>query len=125
MNEKGSVDLEEAKKINETAKHRIVAMCIENRPDNCSPEDIRRMMEFGCTRVEIGIQILDDEIYKKTNRGHKIIDVIGATKRLKDAGFKVGYHIMPGLPYSNPEKDLDLIGSVHSTGFHQLFRDAF
>ena len=107
LNEIDSKDLEEAKKINETAKHRVVAMCIENRPDNCSPEDIKRLMEFGCTRVEIGVQILDDEIYKKTNRGHKIIDVVDATRRLKDAGFKIGYHIMPGLPYSNPEKDLE------------------
>ncbi len=107
LNEKESGDLEEAKKINETARHRIVAMCIENRPDNCGPEDIKRLMGFGCTRVEIGVQILDDEVYEKTNRGHRIIDVVEATKRLKDAGFKVGYHIMPGLPYSNPEKDFE------------------
>ena len=41
------------------------------------------------------------------SRGHTVKDVIEATKKLKNAGFKVGYHIMPGLPYSNPEKDLE------------------
>ncbi len=109
-------DLEEAKKINETAKHRCVAMCIENRPDNCSQEEIKRMLDFGCTRVEIGIQILDDEIYKKIHRGHSVKDVVNATKALKNAGFKVGYHVMPGLPYSNPKKDIKL--------FKKLFLDS-
>ena len=107
LNGVGSKNLNEAQKINEKAKHRVVAMCIENRPDNCSIEEIKRMREFGCTRVEIGVQILDDEIYKKTARGHKIKDVVEASERLKDAGFKIGYHIMPGLPYSNVEKDIE------------------
>ena len=112
LNGKDAKDLDEAKKWNETAEHRCVAMCIENRPDNCSDEDIERMLGFGATRVEIGVQILDDEIYKKTNRGHSVQDVVESTERLKNAGFKVGYHIMPGLPYSNPEKDLKLFKKV-------------
>ncbi len=102
-----SKDLEEAKKINEIAKHRIVALCIENRPDNCSVEEIKEMLEFGATRCELGVQILDDEIYRKVNRGHTVQEVVEATKRLKDAGFKIGYHIMPGLPYSNKKLDLE------------------
>ena len=106
LNEKKSKTLDEAKKLNESAKHRVVAFCIENRPDNCSNEDIKRMREFGCTRVELGVQILCNLVYKKVNRGHTVQDVVDATKRLKDAGFKVGYHIMPGIPYSNPKKDL-------------------
>ena len=112
LNGKDSPDLETAKKINETAEHRCVAMCIENRPDNCSPEEIQRMLEFGATRVEIGVQILDDELYKKTNRGHTVKDVIDATRNLKNAGFKLGYHIMPGLPYSNPKKDITLFKKI-------------
>lgn len=107
-----SKTLDEAKKLNETAEHRCVALCIENRPDNCSKEEIERMLEFGATRVEIGIQILDDEIYKKINRGHKVQDVIQSTRDLKNAGFKLGYHVMPGLPFSNPEKDLELFKKI-------------
>ena len=105
--------LEKAKKINETAEHRCVALCIENRPDNCNPEEIERMLEFGCTRVEIGVQMPDDELYRLTNRGHNVEDVVTATRNLKNAGFKLGYHVMPGLPYSNPEKDMKM--------FKQLF----
>jgi elongator complex protein 3 len=112
LNDQPSESLEEAKKINETARHRCVALCIENRPDNCSEEEIRQMLEFGTTRVEIGVQMPDDELYRKTNRGHTVKDVIESTKKLKDAGFKVGYHVMPGLPYSNPEKDIMLFKKI-------------
>src|SRR3989344_3990423 len=47
LNNKDSDNLEEAKKINETAEHRCVAMCIENRPDNCSEKDIIEMLNYG------------------------------------------------------------------------------
>ena len=100
-----SKDLDEAKKINETAKNRIVALCIENRPDSCSEEEIKQMLSYGTTRIEIGVQMPDDFLYKKVNRGHSVEDVVSATKRLKDSGFKVGYHIMPGLPFSTIEND--------------------
>jgi elongator complex protein 3 len=112
LNGKDSKSIGEAKKSNETAEHRCVAMCIENRPDNCSKEEIEEMLSYGCTRVELGVQMPDDNLYRKTNRGHKVKDVIEATKRLKNAGFKIGYHMMPGLPYSSMEKDLELFGMI-------------
>lgn len=112
LNGEDSETLEEAKTKNENAEHRCVALCIENRPDNCSEDEIRRMLEFGATRVELGVQMPDDFLYKKTNRGHTVKDVVEATKRLKNAGFKVGYHIMPGLPYSTREKDIELFRSI-------------
>jgi len=87
-------------------------MCIENRPDNCTDKEIKEMLEFGATRVEIGVQMPDDELYKKTNRGHNVQDVVDATKRLKDAGFKLGYHIMPGLPGSNAKKDIKMFKMI-------------
>ena len=115
LNNKTSKTLEQAKKLNEKAKHRCVAMCIETRPDACTDKDIKKMLEFGATRVEIGVQCLDDKIYKFVNRGHNIKTVIDCTKRLKNAGFKVGYHIMLGLPKSNQKKDLQM--------FRKLFKN--
>lgn len=112
LNDEDSETLEEAKTKNESAEHRCVAMCIENRPDNCSEKEIKQMLEFGTTRVEIGVQMPDDELYKKTNRGHNTQDVINATKNLKNAGFKLGYHIMPGLPYSNKERDMEMFKRI-------------
>ena len=89
LNGKRTKNLEQAKKLNEKAEHRCVALCIETRPDICGDKEIKRILEFGCTRVELGVQAIDDKIYKKVNRGHKVIDVIKATERLKKAGFKV------------------------------------
>jgi elongator complex protein 3 len=104
--------LEQAKKINEKATHRCIALCIETRPDVASDKEIKRMLEFGCTRVEIGVQMPSDIIYKKVKRGHNVQDVIKATKNLKDAGFKVSYHIMPGLPGSSIKNDVKLFKSL-------------
>ena len=111
-----SPDLESAKRINETAKHRCVGLCIETRPDRCSTDDVERMLEFGTTRVELGVQALDDDIYRLVKRGHSVDDVVAATRLLKDYGFKVYYHWMPGLPGSNAEYDLRMT--------QRLFEDA-
>ena len=108
LNGKESATLEAAKKINETANHRCVGLCIETRPDWCRQEEIDRMLEFGTTRVELGVQTLDDEIYQVVRRGHTVEDVVQATTLLKEHGFKVHYHWMPGLPGSTPEMDLEL-----------------
>ena len=108
LNGKDSASLEEAKQLNETAEHRCTGLCIETRPDWCRQEEIERMLDFGTTRVELGVQILDDEIYRLVRRGHKVEDVVKATALLKQHGFKVHYHWMPGLPGSTPEKDLEL-----------------
>lgn len=114
LNGKKSKNLEEAKKLNEKAKHRCVALAIETRPDVCGKKEIKRMLEFGCTRVELGVQAIDDKIYELVNRGHTLKDVIEATKLLRDCGFKIGYHIMPGLPGSTPQHDLEMFKEIFS-----------
>jgi elongator complex protein 3 len=106
LNGLASNTLEDAKKINETAAHRVTGLCIETRPDWCGATEIERMLEFGATRVELGVQTLDDEIFRIVRRGHGVKEVIEATARLRQSGFKVYYHWMPGLPGSTPEKDL-------------------
>jgi elongator complex protein 3 len=107
-----NVSLQQVKKENETSQHRCVALCIETRPDVCKPHQIKNMLEWGATRVELGVQAIDDKIYKKVNRGHKVQDVINATERLKQAGFKIGYHLMPGIPGSNPKKDIQMFKKI-------------
>lgn len=107
-------NLEEAHKFNETAWHRCVGLCLETRPDVCKKQDIDNFLRFGATRVEIGVQAPDDNIYKLTNRGHTLADVINATALLKDAAFKIGYHIMLGLPGSTPKKDVSMIKQIFS-----------
>ena len=103
-----SPSLKDAQKINETATHRCVGMCIETRPDWCRREDIERMLDFGATRVELGVQVLDDDIFRLVERGHGVKEVADATHILKQYGFKVHYHWMPGLPGSSPQHDLEM-----------------
>ncbi|MDD3159413.1 MAG: tRNA uridine(34) 5-carboxymethylaminomethyl modification radical SAM/GNAT enzyme Elp3 [Candidatus ainarchaeum sp.] len=105
-NEKIAKNFELSKKNAELSKRRVVGITFETRPDICNEKDIERMLYLGGTRVELGVQNISDSIYKKINRGHKVKDVIDATKKLKDSSFKVLYHLMPGLPGSNFKSDL-------------------
>ncbi len=115
LNGEESATLAEARRANQTARRRCVGLCIETRPDWCRQAEIDRMLEFGATRVELGVQTLDDDIFRLVKRGHTVDDVTLATSLLKRHGFKVHYHWMPGLPGATPEKDLDM--------FRQLFAD--
>lgn len=93
-------------KKNESAKYRIIGLTLETRPDWINIDELKQMREFGCTRVEIGVQMICNTVLKKNNRGHGVKEVEIATKMLRDWGFKITYHWMPGLPGSNPEKDI-------------------
>lgn len=97
MNNRKSKSLMHAQKLNERAKHRCIGLTIETRPDYCSQEHINQMLKLGCTRVEIGVQCVDQLMLKKINRNHTVEDVINATRLLKNNGLKVTYHMMPGL----------------------------
>lgn len=104
---KGKSNLKKEQKRNETAKIRCVAMCLETRPDFCMTKELNSMLEFGTTRVEIGVQTLKNEVLKKIKRGHTVEDTIQATQLMKDCFLKTGYHMMPGLPgvsYANDVK---------------------
>jgi len=114
LNGSQSVSLEAAKWLNETANHRCVGLCVETRPDWCGPAEIDGMLELGATRVELGVQTLDDEVYRLIGRGHGSGEVVRATALLRQHGFKVHYHWMPGLPGSTPELDLELTRRLFS-----------
>ena len=106
--------ISDVQKVNENSKVRCVGMTFETRPDYCKKEHINRMLDFGVTRVELGVQTLSDELYKKIKRGHTIRDVVEANQLLRDSAVKVAMHMMPGL-FSDPSRDLKM--------FKQLFSD--
>jgi len=100
---------------NEKAKYNVIGLTLETRPDYISKEELIEMRELGCTRVEIGVQAVDDKILALNKRGHGVLEIADATKKLKQFGFKVTYHLMPALPGATPVKDLSL--------FKKLFND--
>ena len=109
-----NLSLEKLQKINEKARHRIVGLTLETRPDYIDEKEIVRMRKLGATRVELGVQSIYDDVLKLNRRGHNVKETIRATRLLKEAGFKINYHIMPNLPGSNPKKDLMMFKKLFS-----------
>ncbi|MFH0987511.1 MAG: tRNA uridine(34) 5-carboxymethylaminomethyl modification radical SAM/GNAT enzyme Elp3 [Patescibacteria group bacterium] len=104
--------LEKEQSLNEKARHRIVGVSIETRPDLINEREIKKLRGLGVTMVEIGVQTIFDEILRRCQRKHGVRETINATKLLKDSGFKVMYQMMPNLPYSTPSKDLQAFKEV-------------
>ncbi|MEK6845789.1 MAG: tRNA uridine(34) 5-carboxymethylaminomethyl modification radical SAM/GNAT enzyme Elp3, partial [Nanoarchaeota archaeon] len=118
---KEECSLEQVQHKNETAQIRCVALCIETRPDYGLLAHGNEMLKLGCTRVELGIQSVYDEVLKKIERGHTAADTKNSIRILRDLGFKVAAHYMPGLPDKDfkrisPQKDL--------AGMKLLFSDS-
>ena len=103
---KNKTTLDKEQKRNETVKIRCVGLTIETRPDYGLLEHGNFMLELGATRVELGIQSVYDESLKAINRGHDLKTSIQSIRELKDLGFKLNFHYMPGLPGINGAKDL-------------------
>ncbi len=93
---------------NEKGIVKCIALVIETRPDYCGDKEIKRMLEQGCTRVELGVQSLDNRVLRKIERGHSVEDSIEATYKLKEKFLKVGYHVMINLPGSSIGEDVML-----------------
>ena len=91
---------------NETSKIRCVALCIETKPDWGLLEQGNEMLRLGCTRVELGIQSVYDDVLKAVNRGHDTSISKKSIQILRDLGFKINFHYMPGLPLTDKERDI-------------------
>lgn len=109
FNKRIRYSLIEEKQINKTAKVKVIGITIETRPDCITINELKLFRKWEITRVQIGIQHLDQTILDKNNRSCKIEVVKKAIKLLKDNCFKVDIHIMLNLPFSDPNKDRDML----------------
>ncbi|WP_135534365.1 MULTISPECIES: tRNA uridine(34) 5-carboxymethylaminomethyl modification radical SAM/GNAT enzyme Elp3 [Halostella] len=100
---------------NETADVRNIGTTFETKPDWCDQEQIDRMLRLGGTKVEVGVQTTFERINREMHRGHGAQASIDANRRLRDAAFKVGFHMMPGQPGMTEEMCLE--------DFRRLFED--
>ncbi len=116
LNGTDSKNLQEAKSKNEHATIRNVGFTIETKPDFCKKKDVDLMLSYGITRIEIGVQSLQERVYEIVNRGHNYKDVTESFQISKDAGYKIVAHMMPGLPTMTPEEDI--------ADFKKLFLDS-
>lgn len=115
LNETQCRSLKEAQKINEITKHRCVGLSLETRPDHVTEKELKRFRRLGCTKVQIGLQSLYDDVLELNKRGETVEQGKKAIQLIRDAGFKFSVHMMPNLPGSTPERDYQMM--------HQLFTD--
>ncbi len=86
---------------------KIQGIRLSTRPDYISEEILERLKEYGVTTIELGVQSMDDEVLKQSNRGHTKEDVIKASKLIKAYGFRLGLQMMTGLLGDTPEKSIE------------------
>lgn len=119
MNVRRSDSLEDAIASNERAPSRCIGMTVESRPDWSKESHVDLMLSYGTTRVELGVQSLDQATLDRVKRMHTVEDVVDATRVLKDSGLKVGYHLMPGLPGEDLDSDYETFRRVFE---NEMFR---
>uniref|UniRef100_A0A1A7WW67 Elongator complex protein 3 n=1 Tax=Iconisemion striatum TaxID=60296 RepID=A0A1A7WW67_9TELE len=102
-----SNNVAEAVRYSERSNTKCVGITIETRPDYCLKRHLSDMLNYGCTRLEIGVQSVYEDVARDTNRGHTVRAVCESFHLAKDAGFKVVAHMMPDLPNVGMERDVE------------------
>jgi len=105
MNKFISPSLEYSIANNETASRRCIGLTVETKPDWFFEREIDFSLSYGTTKVELGVQILNDKILRENGRGHGIQEIIRSSALSRDAGLKIVYHLMPGMYGSSVAED--------------------
>lgn len=108
-------ELAREQKRNETASIRCVGLVLETRPDYISEAEVINLRRLGCTKTQIGLQSLQDQVLELNQRGHNVAASRRAMNLLRRAGFKIHAHWMPNLYGSSVKKDIK--------DYHTLFTD--
>jgi len=106
MNKNISKTLEESILENEFSERRCIGLSIETKPDWFNEREIDNALAYGTTKIELGIQILNDKILRDNLRGHGIPEIVRSTQLARDAGLKIVYHIMPGMYEADYKEDI-------------------
>lgn len=101
-----SNSVDEAVRYSEKSLTKCIGITIETRPDYCLKRHLSDMLRYGCTRLEIGVQSVFEDVARDTNRGHTVRAVCESFHMGKDAGFKIVVHMMPDLPNVDLERDI-------------------
>lgn len=109
---KNKKTLEELQEENEIADFRIIGLSVETRPDYINEKELSRLRQLGVTKIEIGVQHLDDKVLEYNKRDMNAEVISEATELIRNAGFKVVYHMMPNLSLSTPKKDIRMFGDL-------------
>ncbi|HEX6386860.1 MAG TPA: tRNA uridine(34) 5-carboxymethylaminomethyl modification radical SAM/GNAT enzyme Elp3 [Anaerolineae bacterium] len=114
MNGVDSDTLLEAQERNATGPRRNVGLVVETRQDHIDVEELRWLRYLGVTKVQVGIQSLDERILALNKRGHDVAATRQAFRLLRLAGFKIHGHWMANLLGATPESDVEDFGRLWS-----------
>ena len=98
-------ELEREQRRNETARHRVVGLVIETRPDAITPEALVNIRRMGATKIQMGVQSVDQRVLDANGRGIRVAQIERAFSLLRLFGFKIHAHFMVNLLGSTPEAD--------------------
>ena len=101
---------------NETAVARCVGLVVETRPDCVTAESLAFARACGATKIQMGVQSLDEGILAANGRPMEVATIERAFALLRLFGFKSHVHWMLNLIGSTPEADI--------AGYRQLVDDA-
>ena len=97
--------LEALQRENESAEHRCVGLVVETRPDAVTPNRLATLRRLGCTKLQMGIQSLDERILAANHRGIGVDRMQQAFELARIFGFKTHAHFMTNLLGATPESD--------------------
>ena len=106
------LSLEKEINIAQKSQHRIIGLTLETRPDCVTLKRIRRYRKYNVTRIQLGIQHIDNDILDAIQRGCHTEDTIKGNNLWKQNGGKTDFHIMPDLPCSSVEKDIEMFNEL-------------
>jgi histone acetyltransferase (RNA polymerase elongator complex component) len=95
---------------------RVQGIRLSTRPDFISAEIIDLLREYPVGTIELGAQSMDDEVLKKSGRGHTSQDTENASRMILDAGFSLGLQMMIGLPGDSREKSVATAKKIAELG---------
>ena len=100
--------LNAAKPYIETGK--ISGIRLSTRPDFIDDEILFFLKKHGVKTIELGAQSMNDEVLKKSRRGHSVADTVAAAEKIVKNGFRLGLQMMIGLPGDTLEHSLFTAG---------------
>jgi histone acetyltransferase (RNA polymerase elongator complex component) len=91
---------------------RIHSLRLSTRPDSISPEVLEVLTAHKAATVELGVQSMDDEVLRISQRGYGRQEVIKAVGDLLQGNFEVGIQLMVGLPGDSAQQFAATIEAV-------------
>lgn len=98
-------ELERQQRVNERARHRVVGLVIETRPDAVTARSLRTIRRLGCTKVQMGVQSIDQRVLDVNERRVDVARMEEAFALCRLFGFKIHAHFMVNLLGSTPAAD--------------------